>query len=324
MAARLHPAPERYREIVDLRSLSARDLDPLLEEECHAWRKELEWDFEKSADLVRRFVDMSALSGSALVEDGEIAGYMYYVLEEDKGLIGDLYVREELRTVERENLLIAAALEPMIDTPAVTRIESQLMMLRCDGARPTPRAACLSVFERNFMRIDLKRAVLGKGHVRRPMYVEKWSDHYHDAAAQLIAAAYAGHIDGRINDQYRTSAGARRFLHNIVQYPGCGTFFRPASLVAFEGLSGRLCGLSLASLVTTETGHLTQICVSPSVRGTGMGHELLRQSLTTLREMGCTSASLTVTAANADAVALYERVGFETIRRFPAFVWEGF
>jgi ribosomal protein S18 acetylase RimI-like enzyme len=307
-----------------LRSLSARDLDPLLEEECHAWRKELEWDFEKSADLVRRFVDMSALSGSALVEDGEIAGYMYYVLEEDKGLIGDLYVREELRTVERENLLIAAALEPMIDTPAVTRIESQLMMLRCDGARPTPRAECLSVFERNFMRIDLKRAVLGKGHVRRPMYVEKWSDHYHDAAAQLIAAAYAGHIDGRINDQYRTSAGARRFLHNIVQYPGCGTFFRPASLVAFEGLSGRLCGLSLASLVTTETGHLTQICVSPSVRGTGMGHELLRQSLTTLREMGCTSASLTVTAANADAVALYERVGFETIRRFPAFVWEGF
>ena len=307
-----------------MRSLSARDLDPLLEEECHAWRKELEWDFEKSADLVRRFVDMSALSGSALVEDGEIAGYMYYVLEEDKGLIGDLYVREELRTVERENLLIAAALEPMIDTPAVTRIESQLMMLRCDGARPTPRAECLSVFERNFMRIDLKRAVLGKGHVRRPMYVEKWSDHYHDAAAQLIAAAYAGHIDGRINDQYRTSAGARRFLHNIVQYPGCGTFFRPASLVAFEGLSGRLCGLSLASLVTTETGHLTQICVSPSVRGTGMGHELLRQSLTTLREMGCTSASLTVTAANADAVALYERVGFETIRRFPAFVWEGF
>ena len=69
---------------------------------------------------------------------------------------------------------------------------------------------------------------------------------------------------------------------------------------------------------------MTQICVSPSVRGTGIGHELLRQSLTTLRDMGCTSASLTVTAANEDAVALYERVGFETIRRFSAFVWEGF
>jgi ribosomal protein S18 acetylase RimI-like enzyme len=229
-----------------------------------------------------------------------------------------------LRTVERENLLIASALQPVMDAPGVTRIESQLMMLRYDPARPVPRADCLSVFERNFMRIDLKRAVLGKGNVRRPMYVEKWSDHYHDATAQLIAAAYAGHIDGRINDQYRTTAGARRFLNNIVQYPGCGAFYRPASLAAFEGASGRLCGISLASLVTQETGHLTQICVSPSVRGTGIGHELLRQSLTTLRENGCTSASLTVTAANEDAVALYERVGFETIRRFSAFVWEGF
>jgi len=249
MAARLNPPPERHREIVDLRQLSSRDLDSLLVEECRAWRSELEWDFEKSADLVSRFIDMNALSGSALMEDGEVAGYMYFVLEENKGLIGDLYVRTELRTLERENLLIASALEAMMDPPAVTRIESQLMMLRHDPARPTPRADCLSVFERNFMRIDLKRAVLGKGNVRRPMYVEKWSDHYHDAAAQLIAAAYAGHIDSRINDQYRTSAGARRFLHNIVQYPGCGAFYRPASLAAFEGVSGRLCGISLTSLV---------------------------------------------------------------------------
>src|ERR1039457_4081561 len=324
MAARLHPAPERYREIVDLRSLSARDLDPLLEEECHAWRKELEWDFEKSADLVRRFVDMSALSGSALLEDGQIAGYVYFVLEEDKGLIGDLYLREEFRTVEREHELIASALEPVLDCPTVKRIESQLMMMRHNAARPLPHPECLSVFERNFMRIDLTGAELAKGSVRRPMYIERWSDHYHDAAAQLIAAAYTGHIDSRINDQYRTSAGARRFLHNIVQYPGCGMFYRPASMVAFEGVSGRLCGLSLASLVSPATGHVTQICVSPSVRGTGIGHELLRQSLTKLREMGCTSASLTVTTANEDAVALYERVGFETIRRFSAFVWEGF
>ena len=89
MAARLHPAPDGP-EVVDLRRLCARDLQPLLEEECSAWRKELEWDFDKSADLVRRFVDMSALNGTALVEDGDVVGYMYYVLEEDKGLIGDL------------------------------------------------------------------------------------------------------------------------------------------------------------------------------------------------------------------------------------------
>jgi len=324
MAARLYPAPARHPELVDLRRISARDLEALLDEECAAWRTQLEWDFDKSADLVRRFVDMSALNGSALVVNDDVVGYMYYVLEEDKGLIGDLYVRRDLRTVEYENLLIEAALDPVMRSPGVSRIESQLMMVGHDPYRTIPRSDCLGVYARNFMRIDLRRAALGKGHIRRPMYVEKWSDHYHDSASQLIASAYAGHIDSRINDQYRTAAGARRFLHNIVQYPGCGAFYRPASYAAFEGLTGRLCGISLTSLVAPETGHVTQICVSPDVRGTGIGHELLRQSLTVLRDMGCHSASLTVTTANEDAVSLYERVGFQTIRRFSAYVWEGF
>ena len=56
----------------------------------------------------------------------------------------------------------------------------------------------------------------------------------------------------------------------------------------------------------------------------GIGHALLRQSLTTLRDMGCEAATLTVTSANEHAVALYERVGFRTIRRFSAYAWEGF
>jgi ribosomal protein S18 acetylase RimI-like enzyme len=43
-----------------------------------------------------------------------------------------------------------------------------------------------------------------------------------------------------------------------------------------------------------------------------------------MRDAGCRSATLTVTASNEDAVALYERVGFVTVRQFSAFVWEGY
>ena len=324
MAARLHPEPAPH--VVDLRRLQSRDLDPLLQEECDAWLEELGWDFSKSADLVRRFVDMRALSGSALVEHGNIIGYMYYVIEDDKGLIGDLYVRRGAACDdgETEDVLIEAALEPMIAIPGVARIESQLMMMPYDPARSVPRSEFAGMYARNFMRIDLTRAALGNGRIRRPVYFEKWSDHYNNSAAQLIAEAYTGHTDSRINDQYRSVAGARRFLYNIVQYPGCGNFYRPASYAAFEPLDSRLCGVSLASLVAEGVGHITQICVSPAVRGTGIGHEMLRLSLATLRDIGCRSATLTVTASNTDAVALYERVGFETIRQFPAFVWEGF
>jgi ribosomal protein S18 acetylase RimI-like enzyme len=324
MAARLHPSPVGPPEVVDLRRLSAADLEPLLAEESAAWLDELEWDFAKSADLVRRFVDLRALNGYALVEDGRVAGYLYYVLEENKGLIGDLYVERASRTVERENALLDPAVAAITANPQIRRIESQLLMLKFAPYRDVPRADCVQCYERNFMRIDLEGAELARGRIRLPMYIEKWNDHYQDQAAQLIADAYLGHVDSRINDQYRSPMGARRFLYNIVQYPGCGTFFRPASCLAFEAASGHLCGISLTSLVAPASGHITQICVSPAVRGTGIGHAMLRHSLTSLRDAGCRSASLTVTAANEDAVALYERVGFRTTRKFAAYAWQGF
>jgi ribosomal protein S18 acetylase RimI-like enzyme len=173
------------------------------------------------------------------------------------------------------------------------------------------------------MRVDLRRARLDQSRICRPIFIERWADHYQDAAAHLIADAYRGHIDSRINDQYRSVPGARRFLYNIVQYPGCGAFYRPASFAAFEAVTGQLCGISLASLVAEDCGHITQICVSDAVRGTGVGYELLRRSLTCLREARCAFASLTVTAANRNAIDLYDRVGFETLRRFSACVWEG-
>ena len=323
MAAQLHPAPRHGSPIVDLRSVSAADLEPALQEETAAWRAELDWDFDKSADLVRRFVDLRALNGAALVEDGAVTGYLYYVLEENKGLVGDLYVRRAVRTKERENLLLESAIESIASNPYIRRVESQLMMLTHDPHRVLPHARTAQSYDRNFMRVELATADLGEGRVRRPMYIERWSDLYQDDAAVLISKAYAGHVDSRINDQYRTVMGARRFLHNIVEYPGCGTFYRPASYAAFEATTGRMCGISLASLVASNCGHITQICVSNDARGTGIGHALLRRSLLTLREVGCRAASLTVTSANEDAVALYERVGFDTVRRFSAFAWDG-
>jgi ribosomal protein S18 acetylase RimI-like enzyme len=184
--------------------------------------------------------------------------------------------------------------------------------------------AFLTEFERNFMMLDIEDLRLSPGRVRRPVFIERWADQYQEGAAQVIATAYAGHVDSRINDQYRDAAGARRFLFNIVQYPGCGNFYKQGSFAAFDGETGRICGICLTSAVAPDCGHITQVCVMPSVHGMGVGYELLRHSLEALHEHGSKHVSLTVTASNADAVALYERIGFRTIRRFSAYVWEGF
>ena len=326
MAARLEPAPTVHiPDLVDLRRLGSSQLETLLNEETREWNDALDWDFKKSAELVHRFVDLRALSGCALVDAGEAVGYSYFVLEETKGLIGDLYVRRLYRTVENENRLLYGVLEGLVAGSQARRIEAQLMMILPDPTRSVPGSDFLATFERNFMLLDFATAPpLAHKPARHRLHVEKWSDHHHDTAAQFITSAYAGHIDSRINDQYRSAAGARRFLYNIVQYPGCGTFFRPASYVAFDLEHGWMCGLSLASLVGPEAGHITQICVAPKVRGCGVGYELLRDSLMALQESGCRKVSLTVTAANREAVDLYERMGFRTFKKFSAYVWEGF
>jgi ribosomal protein S18 acetylase RimI-like enzyme len=165
---------------------------------------------------------------------------------------------------------------------------------------------------------------LAAGGAAGRVFIEPWAERHYEESAHVIAAAYEGHIDSQINNQYNSVAGARRFLRNIVEHPGCGNFFGPASFVAFDRATAQARGISLASLVASDIGHITQICVHPRVQGTGVGYELLRWSLIALAAHGCRTVSLTVTASNTHAVQLYERAGFHTAHRFDALVWDGF
>src|ERR1700679_4061184 len=89
-------------DMVDLRDLVGHELNPLLLEETVEWERELDWDFARSADLVRQFADMGALTGYALLDRGEVIGYGYSVVDSHKGLIGDVYVRPVWRDGKTE------------------------------------------------------------------------------------------------------------------------------------------------------------------------------------------------------------------------------
>ena len=313
---------DQYRSpLLDLRDVTSAYLEPLLYEETEEWRTELDWDYRPSADLVRRFVDMKALTGFTLPGDKEAAGYGYYVCEEGKGLIGGLYVGRRYRTVENENTLLTAILDAMWRVPGTRRVEAQLMMLSSPLDRSMPSPRWFRSFPRKFFEasLDTIRAL----PPREPtVAIVPWSEGRQEDAARLIAAAYSGHVDSHINDQYRSVSGARRFLTNIVQYPGCGTFFAPAACVAAPATGRGLYGVCLTSLVAHDVGHITQVCVSPAFRGTGLGYELLRRSLVALADHGCRTVSLTVTTSNSSAIQLYERMGFVNRRDFGAYVWE--
>lgn len=318
-AAVVDPVPF---QTLDLRSVDIDTLAPLLAEQIASWKTDLDWDFTPSANLVRRFVQMHVLTGHALISRADPAhaiGYSYYVCEDGKGLIGDLYILKKHRTWETENALFQASLDAMWQTPGVHRIESQLLMLSDAANRRLPFPNWLQSFPRFFLEAP-SRAILPARKLSSSISIGPWTEAWQEATGRLIAGAYQNHIDSQINDQYRSAIGARRFLTNIVQYPGCGSFFAPASFAAV--VAGALCGVSLASLVAPDVGHITQVCVAPSYQGTGLGYDLVRRSMEALAKHGCRAVSLTVTAANESALRLYRNMGFVQRRAFSAYVWE--
>ena len=78
----------------------------------------------------------------------------------------------------------------------------------------------------------------------------------------------------------------------------------------------------LCSRVRSDVGHITQLCVSPSLRGYGLGQTLLEHCAADSDQRGLKNLTLTVTEANTAALHLYERNGFTTLHRFEAMVWD--
>ena len=149
---------------------------------------------------------------------------------------------------------------------------------------------------RQFMLLSLAEANLCGRPLSSGLRLEPWSDRAFEQAAQLIQLAYADHVDGRINDQYRSEAGSLKFLRNIVLLPGCGQFLPEASFLVRPATSDRPVGMILTSTVAEGVGHTTQVCVMPGHQGHGIGRQLMEHSIEALRRRHYESLSLTVTA----------------------------
>jgi ribosomal protein S18 acetylase RimI-like enzyme len=321
--------PALNLEILDLRHFSASNLKPVLEAENLVWNQRLRWDFHASANLLLQYLDSRLLPGYVAIENGRVCGYVFCVYESEKALVGDVFAAPSASnpelTADIERRLLEHMIELLQNSPGVDRIESQLLLRPHGTHTETLRNTGFQIYERLFMELDLSSARLVDGPRYRRMdelELRTWKDSDFTAAGHLIAQAYEGHLDGVINDQYRTVSGSLRFLHNIVRFPGCGLFDASASRVlAYRGRD-EIAALLLCSRVRDDVGHVTQICVSRPYRRRGLGAWLLAECSRTLRSHGFKALTLTVTQQNTDAVALYHRIGFTIRQTFDAMVWE--
>jgi ribosomal protein S18 acetylase RimI-like enzyme len=306
--------------IIDLRQTNVRQLEPLLLEEASHWKNELHWDYRSALDLIKRFMDAHALAGCVAFERSVAVGYSFYVLEEHKGLIGGLYVSPNYDQEPIGRRLLDEMLFTMRGLPQLHRIEAQLMPFGgpVEGALSDQG---FRLYTRQFMLFDLSKKAKAVPSVNSGLRLDRWNDRYFDPCAKLIYLAYANHVDGDINDQYRSRHGALKFLKNIILLPGCGQFLPNASFILRHPGSEDLVGAVLTSEVSPGVGHTTQLCVMPGFQGHGLGRVLMLTAAETLRAQKFTELTLTVTSENRTAVHLYERLGFSTVKSFTAGVW---
>lgn len=312
-------------EILDLRHFSSADLRPLLDQEIKVWANLLCWDYSGSAEMILRYMDAKFLPGYAAVSRGKVFGYAFFVYEGNKGVIGDLFVREGDNGVNRqevENRLLTHVIETLQQSPGIHRVEAQLLAHEAGSAAAPFVSQGFGRHARLFMVLPLTD-IQPDRNLSPDFEVRRWTEHDYQPSATVITAAYRNHVDSEINDQYRTLSGSLRFLNNIVRFPGCGTFDPESSFVALERGSHTLAGVILCSRVRHDAGHVTQVCVLPEYRQHGLGKLLMAATIHNLRNRKFSLLSLTVTEANNRAVELYRRLGFETRRVFDAFVWEG-
>ncbi len=312
-------------EILDLRHFSSADLRPLLDDETQLWARLLAWDYSGSAEMILRYVDAKILPGYAAVDRGRVFGYSFFVYEGNKGVIGDLFVTNGNRLPnahEVELKLLNHVIETLQQSPGIHRVEAQLL---AHEANAVSRPFLETAFQRHprlFMVLTLAEAMPSKT-THDEIEIRPWTEADYQPSAAVITAAYRGHVDAQINDQYHTLSGSLRFLNNIVRFPGCGVFDAGSSFVAIDRHTRSLIGLILCSQVRHDVGHVTQVCVLPDFRGKGIGESLLAATAADLRRRNFSALSLTVTEANTGAVALYRRLNFDTKRVFDAFVWQG-
>jgi ribosomal protein S18 acetylase RimI-like enzyme len=317
-------------EIIDIRLFEPKEFSALLESEAQAWNQLLRWDFAESVRIITACLRDKRLSGYALVGDGKICGYCFFFYDGEKGVIGDLYVHPAAAGAGRERELLEHALETLLATPGVRRIEAQLPhyereeLESCFAARGFQ--SCLRRFmSRSLLPLNTPASTGSLSETdgrwaREEIELVPWQKRYNHEAAEMLYQSYLNHVDAKINDQYASSAGATRLIENIFHNQGCGEFLNHVSRMAVHQPTQKLAGLLTVTRVRPSTAHIPQVGVGPAYQGLGLGTALMERAFQDLRDDGFDQVTLTVTDSNSGAVRLYERLGFITFKTFGAFI----
>jgi ribosomal protein S18 acetylase RimI-like enzyme len=306
--------------VVDISSLDPRDLEVLWQREAKLWLDELYWDISPVLAIIRRAVERKSLAGKAARAGAAVVGYIYYLLEGHRAVLGSLVLVPRAESSEIGSRVLGSLLASIETDPSVQRIESQFISFGLPWLSEFFRDHGFTEYQRAFMRRSLE-ATDSEVAADPGFRYELCGPACLSEASRLMQEAHAGSIDAEMNELYRTRDGCRLLLENILHRNGCGEPVSSASFIARDP-KNRVSGLVLTTRIAPHHAHLAQVAVGPAMQGKGLGRVLLQRALGVLACTGFRTVSLMVSGANRKAHNLYDSLGFREVLAFPVFSWD--
>jgi len=330
------PLTNTEARIIPMSDADLAGLEALFDEQCREWLALLRWDYTGPSRMIRQVVRQRELVGFAAMCGSRVIGFAYYVVENQRCSIGDIFVTKDWRGAGVDRQMVAAILDELDRGPRLRRIESHCVSVDNDGASEWFAARGFERFDRYYMMMELGRT---EGDEAKPssdahhqstandsateILIRAWQEADFAQAARVIHQSYRGRTDSRINSQYKSEEGCAELLTILTDHLWCGDFLPHVSRVAVRrGTRRLLAGVLIASRIAPRIGHIGQVSVHHADQGQGLGRRLLSSVLQEFVQYGFNAVTLAVTAINTPALRLYESFGFRCIHSFPVFFCE--
>ncbi|WP_237228747.1 GNAT family N-acetyltransferase [Rubinisphaera sp. JC750] len=169
-------------------------------------------------------------------------------------------------------------------------------------------------FKRYRMKFDCRRFSLPEPRLPQGFRWVPWSEELLEAHAYIKADCFRGEIDSTLFPCLANLAGCRKLMSDIAYQsnflPRATWLIEDTTAAAGKHRYSHYCGTIQGMSRAFRVGAIQNVGITREYRGQGLGKALVARSLIGFAESGVQRVFLDVTAANVQAVALYERLGF--------------
>jgi ribosomal protein S18 acetylase RimI-like enzyme len=306
----------KYRPISELDPMS---FPRLMDEEEQAWISDLGWDYSPIRQILVSFIKQKLLPGFGAVNEKELLGYTYFLVNQSKGIIGAIYASQKSPFQEVVHNLLSQTISFLKDIQKIRRIEAQIISFHGVSLTDVFINNSFLYYPRYYL--DLNLSDFKPAGCNTVGKLVPWNSANIHLAAEMTSTSYRDQTDAIICEDYRTVAGCESYLRSLVENPGCGIFMPEASFMCLDGRQSP-CGFVIGCRISNGVGMIPQIAVHPSYQGRGVGNALMQHSFERYKALGFHTVSLTVTKQNRRAYDWYQHLGFKIRKEFGAYVWE--